>query len=342
MWGRNLNRFVVMVDAGYLLRQSIEIVSSRASHSRSDLQITDPKGLISLILEKSRATLDLSSKELLRVYWYDGVMANGLSSQQRSLVDVDDVQFRGGTVNGRGQQKGVDSLIVTDLIELTSHHAMCDAVLVTGDSDLAVGIELAQRRGVRIAVLGVEDLQAGVSHSQSFEITSRADRVGRIGGSELAPFMRHVPAQQPTATPAATRVGREGAVPQPDQAQVTQATTPAQAAPAASTAVQTTPSAPVPVAAAQIANVSQGQPAVSVRPPPPPLDLAKIQSAVDSFVKTTSDPATTVDPATKRIDGDTDRALIHCVFTAFGRQLTNQEKIVARKVYRTLVAPNPS
>lgn len=199
-----MNRFVVMVDAGYLLRQSIEIVSSRASTSRADLEIGDPAGLINALLDKSRATLNLTDKELLRVYWYDGVMANGFTPQQRSLVNVDDVQFRAGTINGRGQQKGVDSLIVTDLIELTSHHAVCDAILVTGDSDLAVGIEIAQKRGVRIAVLGVEDLAAGVAHHQSFEITSRADRVGMLGQAELAQVLRYTPAQPgPAHQPAA-------------------------------------------------------------------------------------------------------------------------------------------
>ena len=199
-----------MVDAGYLLRQSIEILSNKASTSRADLEISNPAGLIRTLLDKSSATLNLVDKELLRVYWYDGVMVNGFTQQQRSLVNVDDVQFRAGTINSRGQQKGVDSLIVTDLIELTSHHAICDAVLVTGDSDLAVGIEVAQKRGVRIAVLGVEDLAAGVAHHQSFEITSRADRVGMLGQSELSPVLRYTPSHpsqvhQPTAVAASTQ-----------------------------------------------------------------------------------------------------------------------------------------
>lgn len=208
-WGAIMNRFVVMVDAGYLLTQSLSIISSRQGKKRTSLEVTDPKGLIGLLLQKSRSILDLQGKELLRVYWYDGMLANGLTTQQKALVDVDDVQFRGGTVNGKGQQKGVDSLIVTDLIELTSHHAICDAVLVTGDSDLAVGIELAQRRGVRIGVLGVEDLAVGVQHQQSFEITSRADRVGYVGGAELRPFMTYlVPAatQNSQASGAASQV----------------------------------------------------------------------------------------------------------------------------------------
>ncbi|MDE2156409.1 MAG: NYN domain-containing protein [Xanthomonadaceae bacterium] len=186
-----MDRFVIMVDAGYLLRQSIEVVSNRTSSKRAELEIGDPAGLIRLLVEKTRNVLDLGDRELLRVYWYDGVMLSGRTQQQKSIVDLPDVNFRAGTVNSVGQQKGVDSLIVTDLIELASHHAVCDAAVITGDSDLAIGIDLAQRKGVRIAVIGVEDLSAGVSHNQSYEITSRADRVGRIGGAELRPFIRH-------------------------------------------------------------------------------------------------------------------------------------------------------
>lgn len=188
-----MKRFVMMVDAGYLLRQAVEMMSQRASSSRADLDIPDPSALMQALLTKARATLNLEGKELLRIYWYDGVMVNGFTAQQKAIMQVDDVQFRAGTIDWRGQQKGVDSLIVTDLIELTTHHAICDAVLVTGDSDLAVGMELAQRRGVRIAVLGVEDLAAGVAHHQSFEITTRADRVGRMGGAELQSVVRYVP-----------------------------------------------------------------------------------------------------------------------------------------------------
>lgn len=195
-----MNRYVIMVDAGYLLRQAIEMVSQRRSTSRADLEITDPQRLIQILLDKSKSTLNLLDKELLRVYWYDGVMANGLTAQQKSLVNVDDVQFRAGTINGKGQQKGVDSLIVTDLIELTSHRAICDAILLTGDSDLAVGIEIAQKRGVRIAVLGVEDLAAGIAHHQSPEITNRADRIGMLGRAELLPALRYVPSKPTTNT----------------------------------------------------------------------------------------------------------------------------------------------
>lgn len=183
-----MNRYVVLVDAGYLLRQSIEILSKKASHSRNDLHISDAKGLVDLLIEK--ASTSLENKNLLRIYWYDGV-SGSLTSEQKSIVSIDDVQLRAGTINSKGQQKGVDSKIVIDLIELATNHAISDAMLVTGDGDLAIGVELAQRRGVRVAVLGVEDMSVGVHHAQSFEVTSIADRVIRIGTTELSKFLRY-------------------------------------------------------------------------------------------------------------------------------------------------------
>ncbi|WP_265288891.1 NYN domain-containing protein [Verminephrobacter eiseniae] len=203
-----MNRFVVMVDADYLFRQAIDIVSNRASTSRTDLDIVDPAGLIEALLDKSRSTLDLTRKELLRVYWYDGVMANGFTPQQRSLANIDDVQFRAGTINGRDQQKDIASLIATDLLELACHHAICDAVLVTGDSDLAVGIDMAKKRGIRIAVLGVEDLATGAARHRSAEIACRADRVGLLGPAELAQVLRYAPPCQ--SAPAQQSVAASG------------------------------------------------------------------------------------------------------------------------------------
>lgn len=194
-----MGRFTILVDAGYLLTQAVKILSAKVSHSRAELDLHDPSGLIAMLTGKAREVLE--NERLLRVYWYDGV-ANGLSHEHRRLIDVDDLQFRAGKINGSGQQKGVDSMIVTDLIELASHHAISDALVITGDSDLAIGIELAQRRGVRVAAMGVEDLTSDspVLHGQSFEITSLSDRLVRIGRSELDPYLRYTPRQQQAST----------------------------------------------------------------------------------------------------------------------------------------------
>jgi len=198
-----MDRFAVLVDAGYLLSQAVQILSVKASRSRADLQITDPKSLVALLVAK--ASEELANDKLLRVYWYDGV-GQSLSAEHRAIISIDDVQLRAGTINGKGQQKGVDSKIVTDLIELATNQAISDALLVTGDGDLAIGIELAQRRGVRVAVMGLEDMSVGVHNAQSSEISNFADRIVLIGRAELATSLAYVPKQQKapaTTSPAA-------------------------------------------------------------------------------------------------------------------------------------------
>lgn len=323
-----MNRFVIMVDAGYLLSQAVKILSRRASSKRADLDVHDPGALIEVLIRTSRATLDLTDKELLRIYWYDGVLFNGMTREQKAIVDVNDVQFRAGTVNGMGQQKGVDSLIVTDLIELTTHHAMCDAILVTGDSDLAVPIELAQRRGVRIAVLGLEDLSQGVAHGQSFEITSRADRVARLGGADIAGSMSYAPRPSvPIGSPA----------PAAAQPVVSRARPPAQAL------ATVAPAQPAPVSAPSGASSAappvrpvQSAPAAPTRPLTA-ADQVIIQGAVQSFVSSAANLAGAIDASTQRIEATVDRALIHHVYSTLARgELTQAEKIFARAEFRRI------
>ncbi len=279
-----MDRYVIMVDAGYLLAKGIQLVSAKASTQRRELDITDPAGLITILDQQTKIALNLPGKELLRVYWYDGVMAGGLTTQQRAISELPDVNFRGGLVNSKGQQKGVDSLIVMDLFELATNRAVTDAALVTGDSDLAIGIDLAQKKGVRVAVLGVEDLTVGLLHGQSREITDRADRVHRFGGTALAPVMRYAPTvaltiTTPTATVRTNISAAPGAAP----------------APAARTAP---PSALTPA------------------------QKSAIDSAVAAFIVANNPPDTAVDSSTKRIDAALDCTLLFHVFTALAHART--------------------
>jgi hypothetical protein len=39
-----MDRYVIMVDAGYLLAKGIQLVSAKASTQRRELDITDPAG----------------------------------------------------------------------------------------------------------------------------------------------------------------------------------------------------------------------------------------------------------------------------------------------------------
>jgi len=61
-----------------------------------------------------------------------------------------------GNLNANNQQKGVDSLIRSDLESLARHRAISDAVLIGGDEDLVSAVEAAQGYGARVHLWGVE------------------------------------------------------------------------------------------------------------------------------------------------------------------------------------------
>jgi DNA-binding LacI/PurR family transcriptional regulator len=73
--------------------------------------------------------------------------------------------------------------------------------LVTGDGDLIIGIEMAQKQGVRVALLGLEEPAASVSHNQSLEVVCTADRVCRIGRNSIAAFLHTTLATKKTKVP---------------------------------------------------------------------------------------------------------------------------------------------
>ncbi|WP_265461203.1 NYN domain-containing protein [Aeromonas salmonicida] len=298
-----MDRLVVLVDAGYLLSQAVKVLSNNQSRSRAELQLNNASGLVTMLVDKAKS--ELQNQSLLRVYWYDGVK-NGLSVDHKALVAVNDVQLRAGTVNGKGQQKGVDSKIVIDLIELATNHAISDAMIVTGDGDLAIGIELSQRRGIRVAVLGVEELSMGVPHSQSAEVTDVADRAIRIGAADLSPYLSYVP--------------KTTASSQPQSSAIPPLTPPSQAS---NLAAQTT--------------------VVTIVQPPQPVSLATLVGQFVSSKQPALDPSTTITDQ-GRVDPAIDRELMFFVLTGLGRGLTGQEKTQARLELRTLLgwtAPSP-
>lgn len=80
--------------------------------------------------------------------------------------------MRLGRINSAGQQKGVDTLMVRDLMVLSQERSIQRAVVLSGDEDLREGIEYAQDRGVRVAVVGID---TGGDLSQSPELVREAD-----------------------------------------------------------------------------------------------------------------------------------------------------------------------
>lgn len=164
-------RVSVFVDAGYVFAQgSCAITGLKTPKPRGELVLNEVE-IVELL--KQQAELQSGGKELLRIYWYDGAPLSGPSIGQTRMGKLDNVKLRLGQLNSEGQQKGVDSLIVTDLMELARNKAISDAVIVTGDEDIRVGVQIAQSLGVRVHLLGI----TGPKGSQSQSLQQEADTV---------------------------------------------------------------------------------------------------------------------------------------------------------------------
>jgi len=95
------------------------------------------------------------------------------------------VKVRLGFINSAGQQKGVDSLIVTDLIELARQKAICDALLLSGDEDVRVGVQIAQNYGVRVHLLGIAPSRS----NQAVQLLQEADTTQEWESAKIGSFL---------------------------------------------------------------------------------------------------------------------------------------------------------
>ncbi|MGW2598999.1 NYN domain-containing protein [Streptomyces klenkii] len=141
----------IFVDAGYVYAAAGRLVAGTEDRRSFDL---DAEGLIEAFIDRARTIFPDS--RLLRVYWYDGARRRIHTTEQQRIAELPDVKVRLGNLNANNQQKGVDSLIRTDLESLARHRAISDAALIGGDEDLVSAVEAAQGYGARVHLWGIE------------------------------------------------------------------------------------------------------------------------------------------------------------------------------------------
>lgn len=201
---RAMDRTAVFVDAGYLFAAGSHLLVNDKL-VRGELHL-DHTAILKLL---EQIASDASGLPLLRVYWYDGT--SGVPTpQQLALAYQPGVKLRLGFVNQYGQQRGVDSLIITDLIHLARNRAMADAVLFTGDEDIRVGVQQAQELGVRVHLVGV----APVRENQSSLLRQEADTLRELSLEEVQSFLKPLVVAPPPA-PAVAAAEERAAAPLP-------------------------------------------------------------------------------------------------------------------------------
>jgi hypothetical protein len=160
----------IFVDAGYVYAAAGRLVAGTEDRRSFDL---DAEGLIEALIDKARTIF--ADSRLLRVYWYDGARRRIHTSEQQFIAELPDVKVRLGNLNANNQQKGVDSLIRTDLESLARHRAISDAALIGGDEDLVSAVEAAQGYGARVHLWGIEtaDGRSNQAEPLLWEVDSR-------------------------------------------------------------------------------------------------------------------------------------------------------------------------
>ncbi|GIH45174.1 Uncharacterized conserved protein, LabA/DUF88 family [Microbispora rosea] len=195
-------KYAVLVDVGYLYAAAGEVLL--AAKERKEYRVAADE----LIQALQKHALERIPGELLRVYWYDAARDRVPTVDQRVIAQLPWVKVRLGNLNARGQQKGVDAQIRSDLEALARHHAVSDTVLIAGDEDMVPAVEAAQAYGVRIHLWGVEP---PFGTNQAERLVWESDTVEILSADFLRPFFTRAPVPvpvPPTPSPAQVFAGR--------------------------------------------------------------------------------------------------------------------------------------
>lgn len=195
-------KYAVLVDVGYLYAAAGEVLLG--AKERKEYRVSADE----LIQALQKHALERIPGELLRVYWYDAARDRVPTVDQRVIAQLPWVKVRLGNLNARGQQKGVDAQIRSDLEALARHHAVSDTVLIAGDEDMVPAVEAAQAYGVRIHLWGVEP---PFGTNQAERLVWESDTVEILSADFLRPFFTRAPVPvpvPPAPSPAQVFAGR--------------------------------------------------------------------------------------------------------------------------------------
>jgi uncharacterized LabA/DUF88 family protein len=187
-------RVGIFVDAGYFFKRCALVALDQIVH-RDDIELD----INALVAELNAVRTSQAISQLLRIYWYDAAKHGQMSHGQLQLAWHDNIKVRLGSLSVDNQQKGVDSLIVTDLVELARHGSIVDAIVLSGDEDVRVGVQMAQTYGVRVHLLGI----GPAGKSQSHQLMWEADTNTQWDETHVAKFMKFPKAERAKAAAAA-------------------------------------------------------------------------------------------------------------------------------------------
>lgn len=191
-----MDRFALFIDAGHLLAEGGSLCCNTKKRSGIDCNF---RGLVEELAKLCESHCGLP---MLRTYWYDAARDAVPTPEQLLIARLPRTKLRLGRLSG-GKQKGVDSLIVRDLMTLARERAVATAFLLGGDDDLREGVLAAQEMGVAVTILGIPTTLAGTAN-QAETLLQEADEHIMLATALLARFLTargSAPARPMTAPP---------------------------------------------------------------------------------------------------------------------------------------------
>jgi uncharacterized LabA/DUF88 family protein len=187
--------YAIFIDAAFLWASAGELLFGTIDRARLSCNY---ESLVEAIVTR---TGEQTGRHLLRIYWYDGAVNKVPTPEQKRIGLLPTVKLRLGRIVG-GHQKGVDSLIVLDLLKLAGTGMVETIYLFSGDDDLTEGVREAQACGVRVVLLGA----ATAVPRQSEAMVLEADGVELWREEFWAPHFTLLPATENASTTDVERV----------------------------------------------------------------------------------------------------------------------------------------
>ncbi|MDS1271504.1 NYN domain-containing protein [Lipingzhangella sp. LS1_29] len=174
-----MDRCALFVDAGYLLADGAMAVHGTRNR---DSVSWDYAGLVRLLSDMARDRTGLS---LLRCYWYETTVDDRRNQEQDSIADIPGIKFRAARIRP-GRREGVESYVQRDLTTLARTGGLCEAVLVSGDEDMAQVVADVQDLGVRVTVVHVS-VEGNWTISRA--LRRECDDLIEVGAGHLRPYV---------------------------------------------------------------------------------------------------------------------------------------------------------
>jgi len=154
----------------------------------------DFSGLLQLLGNLARERTGLP---LLRCYWYEATVEGRRSPEHDALADLPGIKLRLSRIRP-GRREGVDTEIHRDLMTLARNGGVADAVVVSGDEDIAPVIADAQDHGVRVTVVHVA---VDGNWTISRVLRHECDDLIEIGSGHLRPYVNLLAGMDTSAPP---------------------------------------------------------------------------------------------------------------------------------------------